>query len=104
MSLAIEALMILALIVFFSLLFISSSFPFFSWFSFRISISFMSMSYPASLLSFPVTSKLWHKSLVRWLVFDIQFYTLPGLTQVSGEWYSVQCKLQSILTEHVRVY
>jgi len=54
---------ILALIVFFSLLFISSYFPFFSWFSFWISIPFIFMSYPASLLSFPVTSKLWHKSL-----------------------------------------
>lgn len=51
---------ILALIVFFSLLSISSSFPFFSWFSFWISIPFMFMSYPASLLSFPVASKVWY--------------------------------------------
>lgn len=95
---------ILALIVFFSLLFISSSFPFFFWFSFWISIPFMFMSYPASLLSFPVTSKLWHKSLVSWLMFDIGFYTLPGMTQISGDWYSVPCKLLSMFTEHVRVY
>lgn len=95
---------ILALLVFFSHLFISSSFPFFSWFSFLISIPVVFMSYPASLLSFPVTSKLWHKTLVSWLVFDIGFYTLPGLTQVSGEWYSVPCKLLSMFTKHVRVY
>jgi hypothetical protein len=38
------------------------------------------------------------------LVFDIGFYTLPGLTQVSGEWHPVPCKLLSMFSEHVRVY
>jgi hypothetical protein len=83
---------ILALLVFFPHLFISSSFPFFSWFSFWISILVVFMSYPASLLSFPVQNfgklvGVWH-----WILHSARTDT--------GQWGMVFSTMQITVNVH----